>query len=165
MKSRALRRPLRSRSSARRSMRPGIDHLESRRLLTTPTLDAHPMFEIGPWASGGPPSGAFIPAQIGQAYGFNSITFGGSAGNGSGQTIAIVDAYDDPNIQADLNRFDTQFGLPATTITRVNETGGTNYPASDSTGLGTRGVARCRVGARHGARGEHHARRGQLRKR
>ena len=82
----------------------------------------------------GPPSGAYTPAQIQQAYGFNSITFGGVAGNGSGETIAIVDAYDDPNIQSDLNTFDTQFGLPATTVTRVNETGGTSYPASDSTG-------------------------------
>ena len=134
MNSRASPRLLRSRFRAQRSMRPGIDDLESRRLLTTPTLVAHPMFEIGPWATGGPPSGAFTPAQIQEAYGFNSITFGASAGNGSGQTIAVVDAYDDPNIQADLNTFDTQFGLPATTVTRVNETGGASYPASDSTG-------------------------------
>src|SRR6266404_2793538 len=33
------------------------------------------------------------------------------ATGGSG-TIAIVDAYDDPNIQADLNTFSAQFGLP-----------------------------------------------------
>ena len=60
--------------------------------------------------------------------------FNGTAGTGSGETIAIVDAYDDPNIQADLNTFDSEFGLPATTVTRVNETGGTSYPASDPTG-------------------------------
>ena len=72
--------------------------------------------------------------QISTAYSYSSISFGGIAGTGSGETIAIVDAYDDPNIQSDLNTFDSQFGLPATTVTRVNETGGTSYPASDPTG-------------------------------
>ena len=137
MRSRAMRRSLRSRSSTQRSLRPRIDHLESRSLLsTTPlALMAHPRFEIGPLAGGSePPSGAYTPAQIQLAYGFNNISFGGVAGDGSGETIAIVDAYNDPNIQADLDTFDTQFGLPATTVTRVNETGGTSYPASDSTG-------------------------------
>ena len=137
MSSRAMRRSLRSRSSTQRSLRPRIDHLESRSLLsTTPLmLVAHPTFEIGSLAGGSePPSGAYTPAQIQLAYGFNNITFGGVAGDGSGETIAIVDAYDDPNIQSDLNTFDSEFGLPATTVTRVNETGGTSYPASDSTG-------------------------------
>ena len=135
MSSRATRRSLRSRSSTQRSLRPRIDHLESRSLLTTTPLVAHPTFEIGPLAGGGgPPSGAYTPAQIQEAYGFNNITFGGVAGNGSGETIAIVDAYNDPNIQADLNTFDTQFGLPATTVAVSNETGGTSYPASDPTG-------------------------------
>jgi len=134
MSSRATRRSLRSRSSTRRSLRPTIDHLESRLLLTTTPLLAYPTFEIGPLAGGGGPVGGYTPAQGKVAYGFNDIAFGGLAGNGSGETIAIVDAYDDPNIQADLNTFDTQFGLPNTTITRVNETGGTSYPASDQTG-------------------------------
>ena len=34
---------------------------------------------------------------------------------GSGRTIAIVDAYDDPNAQADLNLYRSHFGLPACT--------------------------------------------------
>ena len=111
-----------------------MDHLEPRALLSTAPMLAHTTFEVRPLAGGGGPSGAYTPAQLQQAYGFNSITFNGVAGTGSGETIAIVDAYDDPNIQADLNTFDTQFGLPATTVTRVNQTGGTSYPASDSTG-------------------------------
>ena len=32
--------------------------------------------------------------------------------DGSGQTIAIIDAYDDPNAAADLHHFDVNFGLP-----------------------------------------------------
>ena len=91
-------------------------------------------FEVRSFEAGGPPSGAYTPAQLQKAYGFTSIAFGSVAGTGKGETIAIVDAYDDPNIQADLNTFDTQFGLPATTVTRVNETGTTSYPASDSSG-------------------------------
>jgi subtilase family serine protease len=56
----------------------------------------------------------FAPSQIRHAYGFDQITFanGSIVGNGAGQTIAIVDAYDDPFIFSDLHRFDQTFGLP-----------------------------------------------------
>jgi subtilase family serine protease len=52
----------------------------------------------------------FSPAQIKKAYGFDRI-----ANQGGGQTIAIVDAYDNPNAEADLAVFSAQFGLPACT--------------------------------------------------
>ena len=103
-------------------------------LLSSLSVSASPTFQVGCFAGGGGPAGGFTPAQISTAYSYSSISFGGIAGTGSGETIAIIDAYDDPNIQSDLNTFDTQFGLPATTVTRVNETGGTAYPASDPTG-------------------------------
>ncbi len=117
--------------------------LESRQLLSTTALSstpdlsqitAQPNVQILPLVASGPTG--YTPQQIQSAYGINQIKFSGGtvAGNGAGQTIAIVDAYNDPNIQADLNMFDTHFGLPATTVTRVNETGGTSYPASDPTG-------------------------------
>src|SRR5271157_866066 len=134
MSSRTTRRSRRCRSSTLRCLKPRIDDLEPRALLSTASLSAHPTFQVRSLAGGGGPSAPYTPAQIQQAYGFNSITFNGVAGTGSGETIAIVDAYDDPNIQSDLNTFDSYFGLPATTVTRVNETGGTSYPASDSTG-------------------------------
>jgi subtilase family serine protease len=51
----------------------------------------------------------YSPAQIKQAYGFPA-SFGGA-----GQVIAIVDAFDDPNIEADLATFSKQFNLPACT--------------------------------------------------
>jgi len=54
----------------------------------------------------GPPTTAYLPRQIRHAYGFDRI-----ANQGAGQIIGIVDAYDDPNVQADLNKFDAQFGL------------------------------------------------------
>lgn len=40
----------------------------------------------------------------------------GSSGTGSG-TIAVIDAYNDPNIQNDLNVFDTQYHLASCTTT------------------------------------------------
>jgi hypothetical protein len=80
------------------------------------------------------PIAGFTPGQIRHAYGFDQITFSGGAvqGDGSGQTIAIVAAYDQPNIAADLAAFDATFGLPApASFTKVNQGGGTAYPAAD----------------------------------
>ena len=68
-------------------------------------------------------------AQLQIAYGFSSISFNGTAGTGSGEAIAIVDAYDDLNIQSDLNTVDSYFGLLATMVSRVNETGETTDDA------------------------------------
>src|SRR5215471_4760736 len=47
------------------------------------------------------------PAQIKRAYGFDQIN-----NQGKGQTIALVDAFDHPNIEQDLAKFDNQFRLP-----------------------------------------------------
>jgi hypothetical protein len=129
------RRQYRNRVAAKlRHLSPRIDALERRELLAASPV-SHPMFQLGRLVSNpNPPSGAYTPAQIEQAYGFNQVSFGSIKGDGTGQTIAIVDAQDDPNIQADLNVFDAQFGLPAVTVNRVNQTGGTSYPATDSTG-------------------------------
>jgi hypothetical protein len=46
----------------------------------------------------------YSPAQIQQYLGLT--------GDGKGQTIAIVDAYDDPDIAADAEAFSQQYGLP-----------------------------------------------------
>lgn len=53
--------------------------------------------------------GGMSPAKVAQAYNFPSNY------QGAGEVIAIIDAYDDPNIEADLNTFSTQFDLPACT--------------------------------------------------
>jgi subtilase family serine protease len=74
----------------------------------------------------------FSPATIKSVYNFpTSLTAG------AGKTIAIVDAYDDPNIESDLNVFSSQYGLPACTTAngcfkKVNQTGGTKYPRSNA---------------------------------
>ncbi|HUO10536.1 MAG TPA: S53 family peptidase [Phycisphaerae bacterium] len=76
------------------------------------------------------------PATLRQAYGLNQISFGTIAGDGSGQTIAIVDAYADPAIVADLHTFDHQFGLPDTTLIQINQRGGAALPGTDPMGAG-----------------------------
>ena len=85
-----------------------------------------------PLATSGPTG--YSPAQVRHAYGFDKITFnnGTVPGDGSGTTIAIVDAYDDPNIANDLHQFDAAFGLPDSTFTKVNQSGGTSYPAANA---------------------------------
>lgn len=52
----------------------------------------------------------FAPAQITTAYNFTSIS-----NQGEGQVIALVDAFDDPNAEADLGVFSSNFNLPACT--------------------------------------------------
>nr|WP_245791464.1 carboxypeptidase regulatory-like domain-containing protein [Actinacidiphila rubida] len=55
---------------------------------------------------------------------------------GAGQTVAIVDAFDDPNAEADLAVYREQYGLPACTaangcFSKVDQRGGTSYPSPD----------------------------------
>jgi subtilase family serine protease len=55
---------------------------------------------------------------------------------GSGKTIAIVDAYDDPTAEYDLNVFSSNYGLPACTAAngcfkKVNQNGGSSPPRKD----------------------------------
>jgi subtilase family serine protease len=71
------------------------------------------------------------PAQFQTAYGLPSSSAG------SGMTIAIVDAYDNPRAESDLGVYSSQFGLPQCTTAngcfkKVNQSGGSNYPRSNS---------------------------------
>ena len=60
-----------------------------------------------------------------------------SATGGTGQTVAIVDAFDNPNAEADLAVYRAQFGLPACTTAngcfrKVNQNGNASpAPAAD----------------------------------
>ncbi|GAB3989403.1 hypothetical protein GCM10029978_114420 [Actinoallomurus acanthiterrae] len=56
---------------------------------------------------------------------------------GAGQTVAIVDAFDNPNAEADLAVYRQQYGLPACTTAngcfkKIDQRGGTSYPAPDA---------------------------------
>jgi hypothetical protein len=70
----------------------------------------------------------YTPAQLTGAYGLNAITFTSPTGStirgdGSGQTIALIEEYHDPNIQSDLKTFDRAYGLPDPALTVVDQAG------------------------------------------
>ena len=124
---------------------PSIETLEGRRLLSAaplpqllaPRQRAHPTFQLAhtaglaPAATTGPTG--LSATQIRHAYGVDAISFGGSNGDGTGQTIAIIDAYDDPNAASDLHNFDLAEGLKdPPSFTRLNEDGGTVLPPTDT---------------------------------
>ncbi len=96
-----------------------------------------------------PPAGsvAYSPAQVRSAYGIDKLS---TPLDGTGQTIAIVDAYDDPDLLPSVDAFDTQFGLTASGpslfqqygpawsfLTVLNQDGqATSLPGTDPSGAG-----------------------------
>jgi subtilase family serine protease len=111
-----------------------LEELEARALLSADGLEgwaAHPNLNVLPAAAAG--NAPYSPYQIRHAYGFDKLAL-----DGAGQTIAIVDAYDEPNILSDLKQFDKAFGLPdpgpsTFTFTKVTPQGA---PPLDSTWAG-----------------------------
>ncbi len=80
------------------------------------------------------------PSQLQAAYRLPSST------NGSGQVVAIVDAFDNPDVASNLATYRSNFGLPAANFTKYNQLGQQgNYPAGN-TGWGVEIDARRRDG-------------------
>lgn len=80
------------------------------------------------------PSG-FGPADLQAAYDLPSST------EGAGRTVAIVDAYDDPQAEAELAVYRETYGLPACTTAngcfrKTDQRGGTDYPAANASWAG-----------------------------
>jgi subtilase family serine protease len=128
-----------------RYCRPQVEVLEDRLALSAPGLT--PPIIIVPSQSAAPPASALTPAQIRHAYGIDQVKFGTVVGDGAGQTIAIVDAGDnpgflnstDPNFgNSDLAKFDAEFGLPnPPSFTKLNQEGQQGpYPPSNVAGFG-----------------------------
>lgn len=77
----------------------------------------------GPWA----------PSDLRSAYNIASA----STSLGGGETVAVIDAYNDPNAESDMATYRSNYGLPSCTTAngcfrKVNETGGTTYPATST---------------------------------
>ncbi len=91
----------------RRDIRPVVDRLDERCLLSG--------------LSG------LTPAEITSAYGLDAITFktstGTVKGDGTGQTIALIEMYHDPNLQSDLHTFDQAYNLPDPSLNVINQAG------------------------------------------
>ncbi|MGA8535628.1 MAG: hypothetical protein WB615_16085 [Candidatus Tumulicola sp.] len=74
-----------------------------------------------------PDAGAYGPSDLQTAYNLPSST------NGGGQTVGIVDAFDNPNAESDLGVYRSHYSETACTTAngcfkKVNQTGGTSYP-------------------------------------
>jgi len=98
---------------------PGTSRCHARVITDTRGI---PLATVGPSGYG--------PAQFRTAYGLPSSA-------SKVQTIAIVDAYNDPNIESDLAVYSMQYGLPACTsgngcFKKVNQTGGSSYPTTNA---------------------------------
>jgi len=82
------------------------------------------------------PPGQYEPADLRSAYGFAAA----AAAQGSGETVAIVDAYKDPDIYTDLTAYRSYFGLGGNSLGNLstyNEDGGTDLsgvPVAGSSG-------------------------------
>jgi subtilase family serine protease len=72
----------------------------------------------------------WAPADLETRYHLPSST------KGTGQVVAIVDAFDNPNVATDVAAYRTEFGLPAANFKKYNQEGQqSNYP-SGSVGWG-----------------------------
>jgi hypothetical protein len=76
------------------------------------------------------PGGGYSPSDLRAAYRLPSVA------DGSGQTVAIVDAFDDPSAESDMNSYRAYYGISACTtesgcFTKVNEQGKTSYPKTE----------------------------------
>ncbi len=123
--------------------RPVLEALEQRRLLSSAAgALAVPDFYALPQTAeplGGTAPPALSAKTIRNAYGVSSISFNGVTGDGAGQTIAIIGAYDNPGLvdstaknfdTSDLHEFDVAMGLAdPPSFVKVNQSGGTTYPA------------------------------------
>lgn len=113
-----------------------VERLEERTVFATMVpLFAHPQPSgtMTPAATAGPTG--FMAAAMRTAYGMDAISFGSVTGDGTGQTIAIVDAYDWPSMTTDMSTFNKAMGLPSCTLIKVNQNGQTTgLPAADAKG-------------------------------
>jgi subtilase family serine protease len=70
--------------------------------------------------------GGWAPSDFQTLYNLPSST------NGKGQLVAIVDAYDNPNVASDMAAYRTEFNLPTGDFTKYNQNGQKkNYPRGD----------------------------------
>jgi subtilase family serine protease len=79
-----------------------------------------------------PNATGYGPSQLASAYALAAAQTNG----GKGQTVALVDAYSDPNAQKDLDTYRSKYGLPACDagcFEQVSQTGSTtNLPPVDA---------------------------------
>ncbi len=96
-------------------------------LVITPPAARLKSLRVAALRAAGVGGSGLTPAELQSAYKLPSVTAGG------GQTVALVDAFGDPDAEADLATYRSVYGLPACTsangcFEKVNQTGGSEYP-------------------------------------
>ena len=139
-------------SARRRPMR--LEPLEPRMLLASaalfPPLAASPADSavvMPPLQTASPlgsssPGGAFSPQQIQAAYGINLLSQNGAGRRSPSSTPTTTRTWSAAArgySSSDLHNFDAYYGLPdfggsGPTFTKLDQNGGTNYPATQSGG-------------------------------
>jgi hypothetical protein len=76
----------------------------------------------------------YTPQQIQQAYGYSGLLASGV--NGAGETVVIIDAYNNPYLQSDLNIQSSTFGLPNVTLNKVVMPGTPPFDPTDGNQVG-----------------------------
>lgn len=94
-------------------------------------ITSGPEQQVSPALFGDGKEGGYSPEDLRSAYNLLSTSAG------SGQTVAIVDAFDDPNAESDLKTYRAQYGIAECTAAngcfrKVNESGGTSYPEASA---------------------------------
>ncbi len=79
----------------------------------------------------------YSPQQIRHAYNIDTLINAGITGKG--KTIVIIDAYQNPLIQQDLDAFDNTFGLPTPVFTQIAPDGLTPFDPKNGTHVGWAG--------------------------
>jgi hypothetical protein len=104
--------------------------------LRVPTVAASSADAVGPELQGTGEKGGFDPKDLREAYNLAAET------GGSGQTVAVIDEYDDPKAESDLKVYREKYKLPECTeatkcFAKVNQKGETkNYPAGEKVWAG-----------------------------
>ena len=116
-----FRRNCHPKASKRKSSHLNIELLEDRTLMSTVTY-TFVNFGSNSVILGSNPEG-LQPSQVRSAYGLNSASFNDEVADGKGQTIAIVEPYNDPSVVADLDAFDSKFAATSGGLTLQQQYG------------------------------------------
>lgn len=128
-------------------------HASAARGIMTPAIGPDPQIQLigslnqpGPLRACQRAGTCYGPDQMRNAYGFQSLLDNGSDGTGS--TIAIIDAYGSDTIRTDLAAYDANFGLPAPTL-NIIQPDGPPSPTTASNLVGWKGETTLDVETAH----------------
>jgi subtilase family serine protease len=113
----------------------GVHHTMSLRLEAPETISGStpsgsgPQYHLFTCQLGLSVGACYDPYQMRRAYGLDSLINAGY--DGTGRTIVIIDAFQNPALTTQMAMFDTQYGLPAVQLTQIAPFGLTPFVPGD----------------------------------